>query len=60
MSQYTFAGIRYFCVPESNYLAPHGANFALYEYGGGNGQDSANSYNVYRRRRPASTSSSRS
>src|SRR5271165_988159 len=47
MGQYTFAGIWYFCVPESNYLAPHRANFGLDEYGGGNGQDPVNSYNVY-------------
>jgi uncharacterized protein YjbI with pentapeptide repeats len=52
MGQYTFAGIWYFNVPESNYLAPHGANFALYEFGGGNGKDPANSYNVYSTPKP--------
>ena len=47
MGQFTFVGVWYFYVPESNFLSPHGSNFALYEFGQGNGQDPANSYNVY-------------
>ena len=47
MSQYSFVGIWYFYVPESNYLQPQGSNFALSEFGMGNPQAPANSYNVY-------------
>jgi len=47
MGQYTFVGVCFFQVPESQYLAPHGANFALYEWGSGNAQDPANTYNIY-------------
>ena len=47
MGQFTFVGIWYFYVPESNWLVPHGNDFALYEYGQGNPQDPANCYNVY-------------
>ena len=52
MGQYTFAGIWYFDVPESDHLAPHGTNFALWEHGHGNGQDPANSYNAYSTPKP--------
>ena len=47
MGQFKFVGVWYFSVPESNFLSPHGSNYALFEFGQGNGQDPANSYNVY-------------
>src|SRR5215813_13082091 len=47
MGQFKFVGIWYFYVPESNFLSPNGSNYALYEFGQGNPQDPANSYNVY-------------
>lgn len=47
MGQFTFVGIWYFYVPESNWLVPHGNDYALFEYGQGNPQDPANCYNVY-------------
>jgi uncharacterized protein YjbI with pentapeptide repeats len=52
MGQYTFASIWYFDVPESDHLAPHGTNFALWEHGHGHGQDPANSYNAYSTPKP--------
>lgn len=47
MGQFTFVGVWAFWVPESNWLQPHGSNYALYEFGQGNPQDLANAYNVY-------------
>ena len=47
MGQFKFVGIWYFLVPESNFLAPHGSLYSLYEFGQGNPQDPANCYNVY-------------
>ena len=47
MGQFQFVGVLYFLVPESNWLSPHGGNYALFEFGQGNPQDPANSYNVY-------------
>lgn len=47
MGQFTFVGVWFFYVPESNFLAPQGSNNALSEFGQGNGTDPANSYNVY-------------